>query len=528
MESILREAQKAVLLAWPRRYQGMAVALLVFLFFVGFARFSREEFQSDARVYLQANAVIKPLLSGLAIHYDDVGQIDVLEKTILSEENIAKILKSVRFPGDETQEGHVANIELIRKNAKISEISKDFFDISFRDKSPLRAQKVVEAMIATLSDDIMGRDSADMEAANTFIDQQIHAYEEKLRAAERRRADFRTLFMDVLPDDFNGGLSHLDLVRQQITELKTEIADEKAKREVLEKDLEAMPEYVPAETIPAQMMYAGGIAFDMHDPNPALTEARLRLEQLQTRFTDDYPEVIAQKGLISILKDSPVAPAMPRAIAGGAGGAGQAGASQKAGQGKQVKNPEYILLSDKIIDTDTALATENRHLSEEVSQEAGLSARLQKEPMVQAEYDNLNRDYNIVKDNYEHLLDRREQLHISMAIGSGAEKDRLKIVQKPLLPKHPVFPLKILSLVVSLPIAVLAGAGFALLVGYLNRGFLYAAELREFDIYILGDISAAPLSWSAIAMKISVPVVFVFVLAGAEAALFLFFRSHFA
>jgi polysaccharide chain length determinant protein (PEP-CTERM system associated) len=524
MELILREVYKAALLAWSKRHYGMVVALLVFAAFVGLAHFGKNSYRASARVYVQSNSVIRPMLNGLAVHYDDIGQVDVLENTLLSETNISRILKKVRFPGDETKEGHFINIEKLRKNAKITEISKNFFEISYTDNSPSRAKGVVEAMIGTLSDDIMGRDNAEMEAAATFIDQQIAAYEEKLRVAERRRADFRTLFMDVLPDEFNGGLSHLDILRGQIAELKTEIADEQEKLDVLKKSQDSTPEYVPPDTVPQFAADALVPQLAAHDPNPALTEARLRLQQLETRFTSDYPEVITQKNLIAILSTSPVTnPAEPEAPPRQV----STGKSAAAGDKKMVKNPEYTALGNRIIDVETAIATEKRHLSDEQKQEEDLYARLLKEPMVQAEYQNLNRDYGIIKDNYEKLLDRREQLHISMAIGSGNEKDKLEVVQKPYLPKEPTYPLKKISLILALPLAILAGIGSAFIAGQLSPGILHSAELREFDVYILGDLSSPPAQRAAVVRAAAFPIAFVLALAFLETSMLVFFRSHF-
>ena len=525
MENYLRGVHKAILIGWSRRYFGMLIAVIAFVGFVGFAFIAKNNYKSETRVFIQSNSVIRPLLNGVSIHYDDISDINVLEKTILSEENINKLLKKVHFPGDNTPDGHIRNAENIRNNIKITEISKGLFEISYVDKIPARTQKVVDEMVNILSEDVIGRNSAEMEAANTFIDGQIALYEDKLRNAERRRADFRTLFMDVLPDELNGGLSHLDMIRQQIRELKTEIADEQAKLVIFNKNMADTPEYIAADAAEGNLIFGPGQALGeiQHDANPALTEAKLRLRQLETRFTDEYPEVISQKNLILSLESGPIVKNTYEEPARGNGNP----TAPSSKTDKKIKNPEYVMLKNKVVDAETAIATETRHLDEETAEEKEIAGRLQKEPMVQAEYSNLNRDYGIIKDNYEKLLDRREQLHISIAAGSGAQGDKLEIVQKAAFPEKPLFPMKKISLLLAAPASIIAGIAASLFFGHINRGYLCVEELHDMDIYIIGNISAPRRHLSRLVHEVAPLMVAVFVLIGLELSLYLFLPKYF-
>ena len=63
-------------------------------------------------------------------------------------------------------------------------------------------------MLTAFIESKAGNNRTDLENASKFIDGELDMYERQLRDAERRRAEFRAKYLDVLPQD--GGVSRLD------------------------------------------------------------------------------------------------------------------------------------------------------------------------------------------------------------------------------------------------------------------------------------------------------------------------------
>src|SRR5260370_6294836 len=83
-------------------------------------------------------------------------------------------------------------------------------------------------------------------------------------------------------------------------------------------------------------------------------------------------------------------------------------------------------------------------------------------PGVEAEFANLNRDYNIIRKNYEELLGRREATKISEAADTSADKVKLRVVdpaQVALVPVGPNRPLLVSGVFIGglAPIRLLGG-----------------------------------------------------------------------
>ena len=81
--------------------------------------------------------------------------------------------------------------------------TKNLFTITYRNKSAKLAHDVVQTLLTIFVESATGANRTDMENARRFLEQQISSYEQQLRAAEKRRADFRAKYIDILPADLN-------------------------------------------------------------------------------------------------------------------------------------------------------------------------------------------------------------------------------------------------------------------------------------------------------------------------------------
>src|SRR5258708_868160 len=79
---------------------------------------------------------------------------------------------------------------------KVAPQTKNLFPISYRDRNPKRAHDVVQSLLTICIEAATGSNRADMEKARRFLERQIQSYEVQLRAAEKRRADFRVRYME--------------------------------------------------------------------------------------------------------------------------------------------------------------------------------------------------------------------------------------------------------------------------------------------------------------------------------------------
>src|SRR5579863_2614823 len=210
MEALRAQLRRHALGVWRHRWIAIAAAWLICLAgWVGVSSIP-DSYESHARLYIDADAVLTPLLRGLALDNGLVNQIEVLQRTLLSRPNLEKLISktdlelTIRGPSD--LERLVATLgTAIRINPQ----TKSLFTITYRNEKPQLAYDVVSTILNIFIESKTGNNRSDMENARQFLAEQIAGYEGKLREAESKRAEFRAKYIDLLPSD-NGGGSRLD------------------------------------------------------------------------------------------------------------------------------------------------------------------------------------------------------------------------------------------------------------------------------------------------------------------------------
>jgi polysaccharide chain length determinant protein (PEP-CTERM system associated) len=298
-----------------------------------------------------------------------------------------------------------------------------------------------------------------------------------LRAAEKRRADFRVRYLEILPSDMNPNMTALENARAQVTALSGKLQDAVIERDSLRQEVENTPPMLVAEV--------GANAPGGPLGQTKLEQAEESLRNMMLRFTDQHPEVIAQKKLIEFLKGRGPEPATAKAgAAAGDSAAGTTGTPRRS-----VPNPVYDQLKVKLIEAEATVASLTRQRDEAVKTQDRLDKISKEQPGLFAEYQNMDRDYNVLRRNYEELLGRLQSANIAQAADTQADKVKLQVIDPPEIPRIPVAPNRPLLVTGVLLGGLAVGFGITILVGQFDRSFGSVDELRSLGLPVLGGIS---------------------------------------
>lgn len=460
MESLQDMVSRYGALAWRRRWWGVIAAwALCIVGWIGVALMPNQ-YEASARVYIDADAVLTPLLRGLAADSAMSDQIDLLQHMLLSRPNLEKIIAKTDLQLDtKTATDMEQMVTRLGTTIKVNAQTRNIFSIAFRNPDRQLAYDVVQAVLASYIENRAGDNRDDMEKASQFLDEQIASYEKQLREAEKARAQFRTQYVDLLPGD--GGVNRLEQARTQVTTLTGQLADAKSRRILLARELNSTPALVVTE------QGAGG-----YDAHGALRAAEQKLRDLQQVYTDVYPEVLSQKRVVDALRKGD-------------------GAAPSTGGGKSAPNPVYEQLKLRLVETDGLIDSLQRQIDDALHERDRLNTIAHGAPNLEARYLNLNRDYDVLRKNYDGLLARREEMRIATAAQVRASNVKMVIIDPPQVPIRPVAPARIL-----LSIGVLV-AGLALGIGVIgamltvDQSFHNIVELRAMGRPVIGAISLA-------------------------------------
>lgn len=439
-------------------------------------------YEANARLYVDVDAVLTPLLQGIAVDDNPNARLDVLQRTLLSRPNLEALISKTDLDlqvHNATERDMLVNT--LARTIVIMPQTSNIFTIMYRNPSPKTAVQVVQTVMNIFIESKTGRSRQEMAQASKFLDAQIANYEQQLQAVERRQADFRSKYVDLLPGPDGSG-SRLQDARATVTQLEGQMQDAQAKRDMLNKELSTTPPTLPTET-----MGPGGSA--------ALAQAEQRLAELRVQYTDQDPDVIAQKRLVAALRAGKIpsgtpAPATPR------------GAPSAAS--RSLPNPIYEQLKIGQVNNDAWIASLTRQVAEARAQRDRLETMAHNAPGLDADFTQLNRDYDVIRKNYEELLSRREAMRIGQAADTDAQKIKMQIVDPPQASSTPVAPKRILLIFGVLFAAVAGGGGLAFVLLTFDQCFHTLDDLRTMGLPVAGGVSLLAATRSAARRFVSV------------------------
>jgi polysaccharide chain length determinant protein (PEP-CTERM system associated) len=462
---------------WRHRWLSLLLAWMVCLIGWPIVSLIPPRYESSARVYLNADQLLTPILSGLAINDNPMRNLEYLQRTLLSRPNLEQVIHLSDLDlaaGRKTGVGQ--REELLHKLAQdvsIRSQTANLITIAYSNRDPVIAKNVVSALLTVFSENATGSNRTEMENAKRFLNQQIQAYESQLRAAEERRAEFHRKYMELLPG-LNGAVSQLEAGRARIAQLKLELADMQAKRDSLMREAQSVPKVLSIDAAGPQVIVAGQPV----GARARLEEARTRLDALRTRFTDLHPDVIAVRKQIAELEEQVAREA-----------ARPSTSDTPQARKSDIANPLYDQVKIRLVEAETALASMERALKQAQAEQATLEKKAQETPGVEAQAKDLDRDYAAKKKSYEELLQRREQTLIAEAADTTADKIQFRVIdapQVPILPHSPKQPLLLLGVLVA---AIGAAIAVPLLLMQFDRSFATVAVLRQLGRPVLGSVT---------------------------------------
>jgi polysaccharide chain length determinant protein (PEP-CTERM system associated) len=207
-----------------------------------------------------------------------------------------------------------------------------------------------------------------------------------------------------------------------------------------------------------------------------LLELRRNLDGMLLKYTDNHPDVKAARQSIKQLE------------AEGARGS-SAGTKTTSSTKGEVANTVYDQIKVRLVDAEAAAAAVQRRLDTAVADQERIEKVAKSAPGILAQAQDLDRDYSVLKKNYQELVARREATQIAHAADTKTEKIQFRIVDPPQVPILPAAPNRAMYVSVVLLFGIGAGLAVPLALTQIDRSFATVGQLRNLGIPILGSVT---------------------------------------
>jgi polysaccharide chain length determinant protein (PEP-CTERM system associated) len=481
---------------WRRRWYVVAIAWLICGAGWTMVASLPDKYESSARIYVDMDTMLGPLMRGIAVEMNLAQQIDLMQRTVFSRPNLEKI--SMLTDLDlrvTTPEEKDKMLDALAKKLSLVQQGRNLFKVTFEDVDRQLTKRVVQAVLQIFVEGNLGASRKDMDTTRKFLNDQLADYEKQLVDAEAKLADFKRKNMGLMPGDRT---YHEQLAAASADAERTQsYLDEAIKvRETLQQQLSQIPQFFAqnSDSAPGAAM-ALSSAESQDSPAGPESDISLRIYEMQKsmdsllmRYTENHPDVVVLKKRIDELKQQQKKELQERL------------AAQKddapppvapTAEDNKVPNPLYEQIKLQLVKQESIVAALKQRLETRKEELAKWQNMANTAPQVEAKLAQLMRDYDVIRKGYQELRTRQESAKLARDLETKAQKVQFRIIDPPLVPMKPSGPNRPLLLSGVLFGGIGAGLAFAFLLAQINTSFSNVQALRNaFQLPVVGSVTA--------------------------------------
>ncbi len=462
---------------WRFRWTGLIAACVVGLLGWLWVVTMPDQFDAEAQVYVDTESTLKPLLSGLSVPTDTLNAVSMMTRALLSRPQLEKVVNNT--PLQERVESPEEYEMLLARLARSIMVTKtpgeNIYRIWYQDQDPNTARDVVGALLDNLMQSSFDMDASDTAQAQSFLEDQIASYEVRLVEAEERLADFKKENVGMMPGE--GGDFYVRLQNEEagVRELETRVDAARQSQAELERQLSGEQ---PVFGLANPVLQGGTRTTSV---SSTIGKLELDMEQLLLRYTEKHPDVVSIRETLEDLyqiRDEELA--------------GRASSVDVAANANVEMNPVYQDMRKQKSQIDVELAGLQAQLRERKGTVAYLRRQVDTIPEVEAQLNRLARDYNVVKAQYETLLQRLESARIADDVREDSEAVTFDVVEPPRVPLLPSGPDRPALSVLIFLVAAAVAIGVAFLMNQSRPVFFSSYRLgSSLHVPVFGTVGLA-------------------------------------
>jgi len=458
---------------WRRRWYIIVVAWIVSVAGWITVYAMPDSFQASARVYVDTQSLLKPLLAGLTVAPNADQQVSMMTRTLINRPNLEKIARMTDLDLKAKTPAQMEDlINGLSSQITLGSAGRDnLYTIAYQHQNPELAKRVVQSLLTIFVESSLGTTRKDIASSQKFIEEQLKAYEAKLITSENALRDFKRQHMGNMPGQGGDYYAQLSAASEARKQAALELSEAVNRRDQLKRQLaDEEPEIASGA---ASMTPAAPV-------NPELDE-RIKSLQKQTdalrlQYTEQHPDLISTKRIIAQLEEQKKQEAALK--------------KPTTAMSAKAQNPIYQQITIALAEAEANVASLRARVSEYSSRYGQLKAAADSTPQVEADYTQLMRDYDVYRSNYQALLARRESASLSSDVESRADTVDFRVIDPPRVPLTPSGPNRPMLYSLVLLGGIGAGIALAFLMSQLRRTVDDRQSLRNLTgLPLLGAVA---------------------------------------
>jgi len=427
-------------------------------------------------------------------------QLNTIGQEILSRTKLEQVIQEFNLYADIRARVPMEGIvEVMRKAIEVkvqgpsrNERDQNSFSISYEGKEPRTVMMVTNKLASLFIEENLKVREQRAEGTSDFISKELIATEDQLKKKEHDIRSYKERSMGQLPQQLDANLRILERLQQQIKTTSENIRAAEDRTIVIQNQIEMVKQREPFQTArevrrdPATGLEVPGNERIPDDPLVTqLNNLKRDLNSAQSKYKETHPDMIDLKKRIANLepkvkeildKQESEREARMRNLSARREGAAVENVPPPA------PDPESQRLLTQYTEQYNAATLEAKRMKEE---EKGLKEqinqyqrRIEDTPRREQELTLLTRDYDLMKANYQSLLDKKIQSQMAENLERKQQGEQFKILDPARLPVTPIRPDRNKILMMGVVIGLGLGLGLTWFRETLDQSFKTVAEIE--------------------------------------------------
>lgn len=376
-----------------------------------------EKYESSATILIEDDKIIGRLLEDTTVPTSapdgpliERDRAEVAREVLYSREVIDRAIEEGGWQTEEmTPIERAELVDQLRERIKVTNVGRNVIELALRDPLPERAFRTVLALTDMFINRAHEVKTDESRAAYEFISAETARYREKLRESERQLQAFYAEHGNLRPGDMETADVRSRELAQDVQATALDLETARVRVRSLEAQLNGDSSEAASNARRDRL-------------RSAIAGLESQLAELRLQYHDTYPDIVSTRHKIDALReelqrlDDPNSPAAVEST---------------------FINPMHEELRADLAEAriqmealEQRLARNRAWLEEERNRGVTVSG-------VEAEAEELTREYEVTREFYQDLLQRRENARIAMEMAENSEDMTMSVQEPPTLPLEP-------------------------------------------------------------------------------------------
>jgi polysaccharide chain length determinant protein (PEP-CTERM system associated) len=361
-----------------------------------------------------------------------------LKGKLTTEQIVERMRKAIRL--------ETISAEVIDRRTGRPSSATIAFTLTYEGKGiPEKVQRVANVLASLFLEENLQVRERQTKETYQFLEDEMNKLRAQLNAIEAKIASFKALHIDELPEVFQVNMQTLNSIEQNVERVNEQLRSLKEREGYLQTQLASI---TPLEKMTEDMR--------------RLRELRVQLASLETRFTDEYPDVIKTKEEIARLE---------RQLANSE--------SSNSGAEGLPDNPAYITLASQLASTQADIESLKRQIIDLKKKADEYRRRIEETPKVEEEYKSLIIERNNTQSKHDDLMQKYMEAKVAHGLEKEQKGERFTLIDPARLPEKPYKPNRMAIVMIGFILGVAAGVATMSIKEYTDDSVRSAEELSS-------------------------------------------------